>query len=100
VHFLAPFDPVVWDRRRFEHLWGWQYRFEAYVPPARRKLGYYAMPMLWRDQVIGWANAAVAGGRLKVDTGFAMKKPSRVDATAFRSALEREVADLRGFLAI
>ena len=40
VRFLAPFDPLVWDRRRFEHLWGWPYRFEAYVPEGRRKLGY------------------------------------------------------------
>ena len=34
VHLLAPFDPVVWDRRRFELLWGWPYRFEAYTPVA------------------------------------------------------------------
>ncbi|MCP6188287.1 winged helix DNA-binding domain-containing protein, partial [Klebsiella pneumoniae] len=32
VRLLAPFDPVVWDRRRFELLWGWAYRFEAYTP--------------------------------------------------------------------
>jgi uncharacterized protein YcaQ len=42
VRFLAPFDPLVWDRRRFEHLWGWPYRFEAYTPAARRTRGYYA----------------------------------------------------------
>ncbi len=32
VRLLTPFDPVVWDRDRFEMFWGWQYRFEAYVP--------------------------------------------------------------------
>ena len=37
VRFLAPFDPLVWDRRRFEHFWGWEYRFEAYTPPAKRE---------------------------------------------------------------
>ena len=37
VRFLAPFDPVVWDRRRFEHFWNWEYRLEAYTPPAKRK---------------------------------------------------------------
>ena len=36
VRLLAPFDPIVWDRRRFELLWGWAYRFEAYVPPSKR----------------------------------------------------------------
>ena len=40
VRLLAPFDPVVWDGRRFELLWGWAYRFEAYTPISRRKLGY------------------------------------------------------------
>lgn len=53
VNFLAPFDPLVWDRRRFEHLWGWSYRFEAYTPPAKRVRGYYAMPLLWGERVIG-----------------------------------------------
>ena len=51
VRLLAPFDPVVWDRRRFELFWGWAYRFEAYTPVAKRKLGYYALPLLWRDRV-------------------------------------------------
>ncbi|EWS60580.1 hypothetical protein Y695_04569 [Hydrogenophaga sp. T4] len=55
MRLLAPFDPVVWDRDRFERLWDWAYRFEAYTPPAKRVRGYYAMPLLWRDQVIGWA---------------------------------------------
>ena len=61
VRFLAPFDPLVWDRRRFELFWGWPYRFEAYTPPAKRKLGYYALPLLWRAEVIGWVNAAKRG---------------------------------------
>ena len=71
VRFLAPFDPVVWDRRRFEHLWGWAYRFEAYTPPAKaRTCGYYALPLLWRDDVIGWANVLRKGGELTTDIGF------------------------------
>src|SRR5438093_1139582 len=59
VRVLTPFDPVVWDRRRFELLWGWAYRFEAYTPVPERKLGYYALPVLWRDDVIGWGNLTV-----------------------------------------
>src|SRR5688572_23665684 len=35
VRLLAPFDPIVWDRRRFELLWAWPYRFEAYTPVAK-----------------------------------------------------------------
>ena len=91
VALLAPFDPVVWDRPRFELFWGWDYRFEAYTPPAKRKFGYYALPLLWRDEVIGWANAALVDRTLDVTTGFVNARPR--DA-AFRRALDSEVAAL------
>ncbi len=65
VRLLAPFDPVVWDRRRFEMLWGWAYRFEAYTPPQKRVRGYYALPLLWREQVLGWANVSASEGELR-----------------------------------
>jgi uncharacterized protein len=97
VRFLAPFDPVVWDRRRFEHLHGWVYRFEAYTPPAKRKLGYYALPLLWRDQIIGWANAKVVAGKLELEIGFVNARPKSKD---FSRALEVETARLRTFLGL
>ena len=97
VRLLAPFDPVVWDRRRFEALWGWAYRFEAYTPAARRKLGYYALPLLWRDRVVGWANAAVtAQGRLDLSLGYLEGRPPG-DA-GFGRALDEEVESFRRFL--
>jgi|ERR1051326_2532876 uncharacterized protein YcaQ len=95
VRFLAPFDPIVWDRRRFEHLWGWAYRFEAYVPERNRRLGYYAMPLLWLDRVIGWVNCTRTGERLQVQTGFIAGRPKERD---FRPAFDREVARLELFL--
>ncbi|MFG6432803.1 DNA glycosylase AlkZ-like family protein [Roseateles sp. LYH14W] len=96
VRLLAPFDPVVWDRRRFELLWGWAYRFEAYTPAPKRVRGHYALPLLWRDQVIGWANASVKGGRLQVDCGYVAGRPPR--ETAFKAALEAERERLAEFL--
>ena len=96
VRLLAPFDPLVWDRRRFEHLWGWAYRFEAYTPPAQRRFGYYAMPMLWGDAVIGWANVAVAAGRMQATVGYARRCPGSL---AFRRALDAELARMERFLA-
>jgi uncharacterized protein len=95
VRFLAPFDPLVWDRQRFEQFWGWQYRFEAYVPAMKRILGYYAMPLLWRDDIIGWVNASNQGGKLTVEPGFKKAKPKE---PAFRSEFEAEVERLRTFL--
>jgi uncharacterized protein len=97
VRLLAPFDPVVHDRRRFELLWNWEYRFEAYTPIAKRKLGYYAMPLLWRDRVIGWANAAVKNGALECDIGYVGSQPRE---RAFKRELEGELDRLRRFLAL
>jgi hypothetical protein len=91
VRFLAPFDPVVWDRQRFARLWGWEYRFEAYTPVAKRVLGYYAMPLLWRDRVIGWANCA--GG--EVEVGYVDRAPA---GATYAKALDAEIDRLRGFL--
>lgn len=90
VRFLAPFDPVVWDRARFEHLWGWSYRFEAYTPMEKRVRGYYAMPMLWRDRMIGWANVGE-----NVEIGFVDRRPRGRD---FQQALDAELARLAQFL--
>ena len=96
VRLLAPFDPLVWDRRRFELLWGWAYRFEAYTPAARRLRGHYALPLLWRDRVIGWGNLALRDGRLDADIGHVGGKAPR-DA-AFRAALDDELGRMQRFL--
>jgi uncharacterized protein len=96
VRLLAPFDPLVWDRRRFELLWGWAYRFEAYTPPAKRIRGYYALPLLWQGQVIGWGNLAMTDGALSADIGYVAGKPPR--ETAFKRALAEELERMRVFL--
>jgi uncharacterized protein len=98
VRLLAPFDPVVWDRRRFELFWGWAYRFEAYTPAAKRVRGYYALPLLWRDTVIGWGNLAVHGGRLTHAVGFVSGRAPR--EPAFTRALEAEFEAMRRFLGV
>jgi uncharacterized protein YcaQ len=101
VRLLAPFDPVVHDRTRFELLWGWVYRFEAYTPAPKRKLGYYALPLLWRDRVIGWGNLAVVAGNLgtrtlTVELGYVAGVLPR-DRT-FKRELEAELERMRAFL--
>ena len=96
VRFLAPFDPVVWDRLRFELLWNWPYRFEAYTPLARRRLGYYALPLLWRERVVGWANASVRERDLQVSLGYVEGRAPR--ERAFAVALDAEMARMRAFL--
>lgn len=96
ARLLAPFDPVVWDRRRFEAFWGWAYRFEAYTPAPQRVRGYYALPLLWQGQVIGWGNLGWKDGRLDADIGFVAGKPPR---GGFRAALDDELQRVTDFLA-
>ena len=96
VRLLAPFDPIVWDRRRFELFWGWAYRFEAYTPPAKRVRGYYALPLLWRDEVIGWANLKVVDGCLQSDLGYVSGKTPR--GVGFKTALANELHGVAVFL--
>jgi uncharacterized protein YcaQ len=102
VRLLAPFDPVVHDRTRFELLWRWVYRFEAYTPAPKRKLGYYALPLLWRDRVIGWGNLAVVpkcnlGTRtLTCELGYVAGQPPR--DRAFKGELAAELERMRIFL--
>ncbi len=100
MRFLAPFDPLVWDRRRFEHLWGWTYRFEAYTPLAKRRLGYYALPLLWDAgddaRVVGWVNVARSRGQRRRASRICR---AQAGGAAFGAAFDAEVARLTAFLA-
>ena len=97
ARLLAPFDPIVWDRTRFELLWNWPYRFEVYTPAAKRKLGYYALPLLWRDRVIGWGNLSIENGKLGSNFGYIDSPPRD---KAFARELEIEIERMRTFLGL
>ena len=95
VRIVNPFDPLVWDRRRFEHLHGWAYRFEAYTPAPKRTMGYYALPLLHAGRAVGWANLSVSSGTLNAGIGL---RPSVRRTATFTAALDRELDRHRAFL--
>lgn len=52
VHILSPFDPLIIQRKRTNLIFGYNHLFEAYVPKAKRKLGYFALPVLVGDEIV------------------------------------------------
>ena len=93
VAFLAPLDPFVWDRDLLPKLFDFEYRWEVYVPEAKRRWGYYVLPILFRDRLVGRFEPRIdrAGARVRVlgcwwEDGFA---PARTDGfvDAMRAAL-------------
>jgi uncharacterized protein len=93
VAYLSPFDPLVWDRGLLGSLFDFDYVWDLFFPPAKRKYGWYALPILFRDRFVGRIEPKIdrAGGRVEVlglwwEEGF---EPRRVDGfvDAMRSAL-------------
>jgi uncharacterized protein YcaQ len=90
VSFLAPLDPFLWDRRLVKTLFGFDYTWEVYTPAARRRFGYYALPILFGDRLVGRieprltrASRALRIAGIWFEDGFApMEEPGFLSALA------------------
>ena len=81
VAFLPPFDALVWDRGLLASLFGFEYVWELFLPPAKRRWGWYVLPILFRDRFVGRIEPRIdrTDGRVKVldvwwETGFAPRR--------------------------
>src|SRR5688500_1058319 len=68
VAFLPPFDPLIWDRPLLAALFGFEYVWELFFPPAKRRFGWYVLPLLFRDRFVGRIEPRIdrAAGRVEV----------------------------------
>jgi hypothetical protein len=100
LRIINPFDPVVRDRNRLQRLFGFDYRIEIYVPAAKRRYGYYVLPLLEGDRFVGRieVRAERADGLLNV-IGFWPEAGVRFDG-ARREKLDAELARLARFVGV
>ena len=94
VRLLAPFDPLVWDQRHFEHLWEWSYRFEAYTSPVRRNSATTRCRCCGAMRSLGGLTSRPHQD-FSAEFGFAGPRPQ---GRAFNRALDAEITRLQRFL--
>ena len=95
---LSPYDRLVYDRKRTEQLFGFEYYLEMYKPAAKRRWGYYALPILYGDRLVGKLDATAdrKAGELRVDAVH----EDEPFGPAIRDAVEAEIADLATWLGL
>jgi uncharacterized protein len=100
VSFLAPLDPLVWDRRLLQTLFGFDYTWEIYTPAAKRRFGYYALPILFGDRLVGRVEPRLerATRTLRVLGIWFESDFSPMSTPGFLPALRSAVEDYRRFI--
>jgi uncharacterized protein len=91
---LSPFDRLIHDRQRLEALWDFYYRLEMYVPKAKREYGYYVLPLLVGDRIVGRAEPRFDRKTRKLEVLGAWGDTSRLDEALASLAQHLDAAEI------
>ena len=96
---LSPFDPVVWHRPRAERLFGFHYRIEIYTPAPKRQFGYYVLPILHGERIVGRLDMKAERGAGDLQVRGAFTEPD-VDPSSVAPRVAAELAAMADWLAL
>jgi hypothetical protein len=98
IRLLSPFDPILRDRRRCLRLFGFDYRFEAFVPEAQRQHGYYVLPILEGERLVGRLDPKLHRDRGLLEVRGLWWEPGLRKSKARQAALEAALDRLARFV--
>ena len=100
LSFMAPLDPLLWDRRRLRELWNFDYVWEVYTPAAKRRWGYYVLPILFGDRLVGRIEPRLerASPDLRILNIWFEPDFSPMEASGFLAALRDAIEAYRTFV--
>jgi uncharacterized protein YcaQ len=95
---VCPFDSLLWQRERAEDLLGFRYRIEIYVPPKKRRYGYYVLPILHEGRLVGRLDPKLHRDRGELEIRSLHLEPGFERGADFDAALAKVLTDLAAFL--
>ena len=94
LEFLAPLDPMIWDRKLIEAVWDYRYSWEIYTPAEKRKYGYYVLPMIYGEKFAGRIEAAADRKTQTLTVKRVWYEPGVKQTQKLRAAVEGAIGRL------